>query len=219
MSDKLYSVFKRKDDLSANDLLFNQKGYIKTKTPFKNLSLLILHFPERTYHLVPLGLNILEYHQGKEFTDFLRANGVSCAEYDIKEAIDESKGHYRKKDGGSMVIKMHWIETGYDYKVIDHEKQQPDLAFRVGKGGKIKIDSESPSLTIEFVHQGPMNDPVIVNAFKEVKKSKRNDKVTGCLTVILILILMFILGQVWTWIFGEPDDPFLDLFIPPLRII
>lgn len=219
MNEKLYSVFKIKNDLGDNDLLFNQKGYIKAKTPFESLNLFILHFPERTYHFLPLGLNILEYHEGKEFTEFLKANGVNCAEYDILEAIDEKKGLYAQRNGSSMQLKMNWIETGYQYTISDSGNIQPTIEFSVGKSGKIKIEHEKSPIEIEFVHQGPKNDPVIIEAFKEVKKSKKNDKVRGCITVIIMLFLFFLLGKVWTWIFGEPDDSFNNLLVPLFELV
>lgn len=214
MSDKLYSVFKQDDNSFEDESVFSQNGFVKNKIYFKDLNLLILHFPERTYHFLVEGILKYQYHHGDEFTKFLKANGVACAEYHVEEVLDAKKGIYKKKDGTTFQISTAWIETGYDYAITDQDAKQPTLAFKTGKVGMIKIDPERPDVTVSFEYQGDKHDPVIKKSLKGVKTARVYQLLSGCLTVILVIAAFYLLGKVWTWIFGEPNDFVLDIMMP-----
>ena len=218
MSEKLYSVFKQDDNSFEDELVFSQNGFVKNKIYFKDLNLLILHFPERTYHFLVEGILKYEYHHGDEFTKFLKANGVACAEYHVEEVLDEKKGIYKKKDGTTFEISTAWIESGYDYAITDQDAKQPTLAFKTGKVGMIKIDPETPDVSVSFVYQGDKRDPKITASLKGVRSARKFQRLTGCLMVILMIAAFVLLGKIWTWIFGEPNDPFNNLLIPFLGL-
>lgn len=216
MRDKLYSVFKQDDNSFEEELVFSQKGFVKNKIYFKDLNLLILHFPERSYHFLVQGILKYQYHHGDEFTKFLKANGVACAEYHVEEVLDAKKGIYKKQDGTTFQISIAWIETGYDYAITDQDGKQPTLAFKTGKVGMIKIDPETPDVTVRFENQGNRSDPKIVKSLKGVKTARKYQIISGCLTVILMIAAFVLLGKIWTWIFGEPNDSFTNLLLPYL---
>ena len=201
MSEKPYSAFKRRNSHAPNDLVFSQNGYIKGKKKFDEMSLLIVHFPERTYHVLIKGRDKLEYNQGSEFTDFLKANNVKWVEHEITEAIDNTKGLYRKSNGAILNIDTTWIESGYQYHISSDDEPDKSLFFRTGKSGITKFKPDSPEIAIDFVHQGTAKDPEIIKAFADVKKAKRDDKIAGCIYVIVVLIGFFLLGKLINWIF------------------
>lgn len=213
MSSKLYSVFKEKGSVLANDLVFSQKGYIKHKIQFKDLRLLIIHFPERSFHFVAHFNFFYTYHIGDQFTEFLKVNGVPHAEYHLAGIDDDNEGIYHKKGGGTMAILIEWVQTGWNYSIVDHDNEQPTLNFSLSKVNKLRFDQEEAE--VEFIAQGDLQDPEIQKAFKDVTKSKSFDRRMGCIKAILIIIAFFLLGQIWTWIFGEPEDPF-NILMPNL---
>lgn len=214
MEEKHYHIFK--DSLDEH-LVFSQNGYSKDKIYFKNLNLLILHTPERSYHFLVQGRLKYEFHEGEEFTQFLKANGVNWAEYHIKEIIDRSKGLYKTVSGKELDINPMWINTGYSYSIIDPDGKQNQLDFETGKVGLISIkegDHNKKSVSVDFAYQGDKRDPEIQKYLRSVRSARRWDKVGGCITAIMIIVLFLLLGKIWTWIFGEPDDPFLNLLLP-----
>lgn len=186
------------------------------KIHFKDLNLLILHFPEKSYHFLVQGQFKYEYHEGEEFTKFLKANDVPCAEYEIEEIIDESKGLYKKKNGSELNISPGWIQTGYVYTIEDPDGAQPTLGFQTGKIGIIKVLEryhQKDKVEVEFTYQGDFNDPEIQKFLKGVKSARRGNKVARCIMVILIVVAFILIGKLFNWIFGEPDDPYLNMII------
>lgn len=164
-----------------------------------------------------LGQLKYEYHKGEEFTQFLKANGVNWAEYHIEEVIDRGKGLYKTVSGKELNISPSWIQTGYSYLIIDPDGKQNQLNFKTGKVGLISIKEgghNKKSVSVDFAYQGDKSDPEIQKYLKGVRSARRGDKVAGCITAIIIIVLFILLGKIWTWIFGEPDDPFLNLLLP-----
>lgn len=210
MSKGQYFVFKEKESDDANHLVFSQKGYVKGKTPFEQLRLLILHFPDRSYHYLVQDPFFYEYHEGNEFTTFLKTNGVPTAEYTLSTAKPNASDEYEQSNGALLQISKKWIETGYSYVITDKKEAQPSLHFTTGKGGHLKFDATKRLISVDFVTKDQFESPAIQQALKEVKKSKQDDKVRGCLTVVFIIIAFYLLGQLWLWLFGAPDDPFIN---------
>jgi len=211
MKEKLYSVFREN---SGAHMVFSQNGYVKDKIYFKDLNLLILRFPERNYHFLVQNRLKYEYHEGDEFTHFLKTNAVNCAEFEIAEIIDAKKGLYKMKSGSTLNISPNWIESGYQYHIDDPDQEQPSLFFNTGKIGVISVteaDLQKDKVSIEFAYQGTYDDPEIQKFLKGVKSARRGEKVTGCVLAILMVLAFILIGKIWTWIFGEPDDPFLNL--------
>jgi hypothetical protein len=214
MEERLYSVFRENN---GEHLVFSQNGYVKDKIPFDMMSLLILHFADKRYHFLVKDRFKYEYHEGEEFTKFLKSNGVHCAEYNIEEIVDERKGIYKKSSGSKLAILADWIQTGYSYKIVDPDNEQPTLSFQTGKVGVIKVlpeDHKKAKVNVSFAYQGDEKDPEIQKFLKGVRAARRGDKVAGCITVLLMIGFFFLLGKVWTWIFGAPDDPFMNVLLP-----
>jgi len=201
MSDKTFTVFKRLGSKEPNDLIFDQSGYLKREVRFEKLKLLVLHFEDRSLHFLAQGMHCIEYHEGAEFTEFLRENGVPTAVYHIAEIVDKN-GLFKLKNGQELLISVAWINTGYDYLIKDPAGVQTTLQFQVGKAGKFKVDLDKPIETIVFVHNGNEADPKIKEAFEKLRKSKNNNRLNGCLKALVILIVFIMLGQLWGWIFG-----------------
>ena len=139
------------------------------------------------------------------------------AEYEVEEIISSKEGRFKTRSGSELVVYPNWIESGYSYTIKDPDDQQPTLGFQTGKIGKIKIkeaDHEKEKVEIEFVLQGKNTDPEIKKFLKGVRSARRANSVTGCIVGLLIFAAFILLGKIWTWIFGEPDDGFINMMMP-----
>jgi len=199
----MYYLFEliTENEETPDEMLFSDEKYLGAKKAIKKFSLVSFTFPDQEYHyFFEEESEFNTFHRGEEFISFLKDREVNHIQYDFTSLIDGQV--MVAEDGREFELRVAWISTGYEYAVYEKGSENPLDVFQVPKAGKIEFGGIKNQTSIELKHQGTAEDPVMKQAYKDLKETRRYGCVIRVIFVILFLVGLFYLGQLLNWIGG-----------------